>query len=220
MKEPRYNVTRALIGLNLLGFLWEIIVTHGAIIGFFFSGDVDAAYAGAIIPPAVLHYHQWYRIVTAGFLHGNIMHIFVNMISLWSLGRFMEYVLGQFKMATLYMLSLIASSIAVVLWADPQSASLGASGAIFGLFGALFAIGLRLGKPGMDLVKSNIGILVLNLVITFTIPAISWQAHIGGLIAGFVLGFILYTPPKRIAAPVVDADTGQALETEYQAPQQ
>ena len=81
-------------------------------------------------------------------------------------------------------------------------ATLGASGAIFGLFGALFAIGFKLGKPGMDLVRSNIGILVINLIITFTVPAISWQAHVAGLVAGFILTFAIYYPPRRVA-PVV-----------------
>ncbi|MBV9698715.1 MAG: rhomboid family intramembrane serine protease, partial [Candidatus Eremiobacteraeota bacterium] len=85
-------------------------------------------------------------------------------------------------------------------------------------FGALFAIGFKLGKPGMDLVRSNIGILVLNLIITFTVPAISWQAHVAGLIAGFVLTYMLYFPPRRVAPVVVDAHSGRALETEYEPP--
>ncbi|MBV8148900.1 MAG: rhomboid family intramembrane serine protease, partial [Candidatus Eremiobacteraeota bacterium] len=96
--------------------------------------------------------------------------------------------------------------------------TLGASGAIFGLFGALFAIGFKLGKPGMDLVRANTGILVLNLIITFTVPAISWQAHLAGLLSGFVLTYAIYFPPRRVTPAVVDARTGAELETEYQSP--
>src|SRR5262249_3375158 len=96
--------------------------------------------------------------------------------------------------------------------------TLGASGAIFGLFGALFAIGLKLGKPGMELVRANIGILVLNLIITFTVPAISWQAHVWGLLAGFILTVAIDFPSRRVQPVVTDAATGAELETEYQTP--
>jgi membrane associated rhomboid family serine protease len=96
--------------------------------------------------------------------------------------------------------------------------TVGASGAIFGLFGALFALGFKLGKPGMELVRANVGILVVNLLITFTVPAISWQAHVAGLLAGFALTFLIYYPPRRVAPVVVDARSGRAMETEYESP--
>ncbi|MBV9055583.1 MAG: rhomboid family intramembrane serine protease, partial [Candidatus Eremiobacteraeota bacterium] len=174
---------------------------------------------GALIPVAVLQYGQWWRILTGAFLHGGLIHIGVNMMSLWFLGRCIEFALGPWRMLAIYVLSLIASGLGVVYFSsDPNVATVGASGAIFGLFGALFAIGFKLGKPGMDLVRSNIGILVLNLIITFTVPAISWQAHVAGLIAGFVLTYMLYFPPRRVAPVVVDAHSGRALETEYEPP--
>ena len=105
----------------------------------------------------------------------------MNMMSLYFLGRFIEYALGSWRMLLVYMVSLVASGLGVVYFSAPNVPTVGASGAIFGLFGALFAIGFKLGKPGMDLVRANIGILVLNLIITFTVPAISWQAHVAGL---------------------------------------
>ena len=114
---------------------------------------------------------QWWRIVTGAFLHGGLIHIGVNMLSLWFLGRFIEFASGSWRMLLVYMVSLVASGLSVVYFSDPTMPTVGASGAIFGLFGALFAIGFKLGKPGMELVRANIGILVLNLVITFTIPA-------------------------------------------------
>ncbi len=121
-------------------------------------------------------------------------------------------------MFVIYMVSLVASGLGVVYLSAPLVPTVGASGAIFGLFGALFAIGLKLGKPGMQLVKANTGILVLNLIITFTVPSISWQAHVAGLAAGFLLTLAIYYPPRRVAPVVVDARTGAELETEYQAP--
>jgi len=69
----------------------------------------------------------------------------------------------------------------------------------------------------MDLVRSNLGILVINLIITFTVPAIAWQAHVAGLVAGFVLTYALYVPPRRVAPVVVDA-AGRELQAEYEPP--
>jgi membrane associated rhomboid family serine protease len=156
--------------------------------------------------------------VTGAFLHGGLIHIGVNMLSLWFLGRFIEYALGSWRMLLVYMASLVVSGLGVVYFSNSMTPTLGASGAIFGLFGALFAIGFKLGKPGMDLVRSNIGILVLNLIITFTVPGISWQAHLAGLLAGFVLTYAIYYPPRRVAPVVVESSTGRTLETQYESP--
>jgi membrane associated rhomboid family serine protease len=123
-------------------------------------------------------------------------------------------------MLLVYFISLIASGLGVVYFSGPDAVTVGASGAIFGLFGALFAVGFRLGRPGMELVRANIGILVINLIISFTVPSISWQAHVCGLIAGFLATLVIYVPPVRVAPRVVDANTGSALETEYQGPPQ
>ncbi len=173
-------ITRLLIAVNCLAFLWEIAVAGpGMLTG---GGAIDRVLDRAALTPAlVLQYGQWWRIVTGAFLHGGLIHIGVNMLSLWFLGRFIEFALGSWRMLLVYMVSLVASGLSVVYFSDPTTPTVGASGAIFGLFGALFAIGFKLGKPGMELVRANIGILVLNLVITFTIPGISWQAHVAGL---------------------------------------
>jgi membrane associated rhomboid family serine protease len=213
-------ITRFLILLNVIGYLWEISVGGTGMISGFgtnSSGMQRVLIDGALIPAFVLQYGQWWRIVTGAFLHGGLIHIGVNMMSLWFLGRFIEYALGSWRMLLVYMVSLVASGLGVVYFSAPDVPTIGASGAIFGLFGALFAIGLRLGRPGMDLVRANIGILVLNLIITFTVPAISWQAHVAGLIAGFVLTYAIYAPPRRVAPVVVDA-AGHELETEYESP--
>jgi membrane associated rhomboid family serine protease len=213
-------ITRFLIVVNVIGYLWEIKAGGGDVLsGYGGSGMERVLNEGALIPVAVLQYGQWWRILTGAFLHGSIIHIGVNMMSLWFLGRFIEFALGPWRMLLIYMLSLLASGLGVVYFSsDPNVATVGASGAIFGLFGALFAIGFKLGKPGMELVRANIGILVLNLIITFTVPQISWQAHVAGLIAGFALTYAIYFPPRRITPVVVDAGSGRELETEYESP--
>jgi len=213
-------ITRFLIVLNVIGYLWEISVGGSEMLSGFGNGSgmERVLSEGALVPALVLQDGQWWRIITGAFLHGGLIHIGVNMMSLWFLGRFIEYALGPWRMLAVYMVSLIASGLGVVyLSPNPMVATVGASGAIFGLFGALFAIGFKLGKPGMELVRANVGILVINLIITFTVPAISWQAHVAGLLAGFALTFVLYAPPRRIAPVVVDA-AGRELESEYQSP--
>jgi membrane associated rhomboid family serine protease len=203
-------ITRFLIVVNVLAYLWELS-----------AGGPDSArvlYGAALVPAVVLQDHQWWRIITGGFLHSGLIHIGVNMMSLWFLGRFIEYALGSWRMLLVYMASLIVSGLGVVYLSNPMTPTLGASGAIFGLFGALFAIGFKLGKPGMELVRSNIGILVINLIITFAVPVISWQAHVAGLLAGFVLTYAIYYPPRRVAPVVVEGSTGRTLESQYESP--
>jgi membrane associated rhomboid family serine protease len=122
--------------------------------------------------------------VTGGFLHGSVLHLAVNMYSLYVLGRFVEAVAGPSRMGVVYAVSLVTSGLAVVYFGGASEVTVGASGAIFGLFGALFAVGFKLGRPGIRLVQANVGILALNLIITFTVPvfpggvtsAASWSA--------------------------------------------
>ncbi len=213
-------ITRFLIVLNLIGFLWEIYAGGPEMLSGFGSGRgmERVLTAGALVPAFVLQDGQWWRIFTGAFLHGSLLHIGVNMMSLWFLGRFIEYAMGPWRMLLVYVVSLVAAGLGVVYFSSPMVPTVGASGAIFGLFGALFAIGFKLGKPGMELVRANVGILVVNLLITFTVPAISWQAHVAGLLAGFAITFVIYYPPRRVAPVVVDARTGRAMETEYESP--
>jgi membrane associated rhomboid family serine protease len=140
------------------------------------------------------------------------------MLSLYWLGRFIEEVLRPARMLFIYVVSMIVSGVSVVLFSPPYASTLGASGAIFGLFGALFAIGLKLGDRGMELVRANIGILVLNLLWSFTFPGISWQAHVGGLIAGFITTWLVFWPPKPVVAHVYDPQSGAQYESQLEMP--
>jgi len=204
-------VTRILITLNILAFLFELYT--GAL-----HSEAALVRDGVLIPIFVTQYGQWWRIFTAAFLHAGVWHIAVNMLSLFWLGRFIEVVLRPFRMALVYFVSLVASGASIVLFSAPNVPTLGASGAIFGLIGALFAIGLRLGERGRDLVQSNVPILVLNLLWTFLMPGISWQAHIGGLIAGFVVTYIIYSPPRPVMTRAYDQATGAVYESNVEMP--
>jgi membrane associated rhomboid family serine protease len=177
----RTPVTRILIVLNVVVFVW-LWLTGG------WDSSSSLVSHGAITPAYVLGRGQWWRIVSGAFLHDGFLHIGVNMFSLWQLGTVVEVLIGSSRMLQVYVLSIVGSGLALV-FLGPEVPTIGASGAIFGLFGALFSVGLRLGPPGRKMVMSMVPILVLNLVITFAIPNIAIWAHLGGLATGFVVGF-------------------------------
>jgi membrane associated rhomboid family serine protease len=218
-RTPKTPVTTFLIVANFLAFAYEFVKLGPGLLG----GNITSqglAEVGGLAPVLVLQYGDWWRVVTSGFLHLSALHIAVNMYSLWILGRFVEAIAGSTKMAAIYAISLIGSGLAVVYLSAPDVPSAGASGAIFGLFGALFAMGFKLGKPGMDLIKANIGILVINLIFTFVVPGISIWAHVGGLVVGFIATFAIFFPPRVAHAVVVDAATGQEHHPEIESPEQ
>jgi rhomboid protease GluP len=204
MPRPRTPVTTLLIVLNVIAFAYEVSrVGSGLLLG---GGSLQAlADAGALVPAFVRQNGEYWRVVTGAFLHGSVLHIAVNMYSLYVLGQFVEVIAGARQMTIIYVVSLVASGLAVVYLSSPFDVTVGASGAIFGLFGALFAIGFKLGRPGMQLVRANIGVLVLNLFITFAVPGIAVWAHVGGLIAGFIITYLIFTPPALRRAVVARA---------------
>lgn len=191
-------VTYTLLAINLLVYAAE--VADRSIIDDFMMVGVFADRFGVIYPEAggVAH-GEWYRLITAAFLHSSpgdsfgITHILFNMWALWVIGPQLEQVLGRWRYAALYLLSALGGSVLLYL-VDPASAAVGASGAIFGLFGAFFVVAKRLRVPAGGIVF----LLVLNLVITFSVPGISWQGHIGGLVVGGALAVAYaYAPDRR-----------------------
>jgi membrane associated rhomboid family serine protease len=195
MNQPRTPITKMLIAANVLAFVYEVARVGPALL--MGGGSLDRLVdAGALAPVLVSEDGEYWRLVTGGFLHGSVLHIAVNMYSLYVLGRFVETIAGPNRMAVVYGVSLVTSSLAVVYFGGASEVTVGASGAIFGLFGALFAIGFKLGAAGMRLVRANIRILVLNLIVTFTVPGISRWGHVGGLIVGFLVAFSIFTRPR------------------------
>jgi membrane associated rhomboid family serine protease len=197
-------VTYTLIAINVLAYLAEIgseqIVNDFAMLG------VAADQYGLIYPGGVAD-GEWYRLITAAFLHSppqasfGIGHILFNMWALWVVGPQLEQVLGRWRFTALYLLSALGGSVLLYL-VDPSGAAVGASGAIFGLFGAFFVIAKRLRAPMGGIVF----LLGLNLVITFAVPGISWEGHIGGLVVGAALAAAFaYAPEARRGAVHVAA---------------
>jgi membrane associated rhomboid family serine protease len=148
-----------------------------------------------------------YRLVTSAFMHYGIAHLLFNMYALYIIGPPLENWLGRLRFTSLYALSALGGSVLVYLLAPLNAATAGASGAIFGLFGAAFVVGKRLNLN----VQWVVGLIVLNLAFTFVIPLlggqnISWQGHIGGLITGSVVAAAYaYAPRERRALIQVSA---------------
>lgn len=136
---------------------------------------------------------EWYRFVSSMFTHEAIWHIGFNMLSLWWIGGPLEAALGRARYLALYFVSGLAGGALTYLLVNPSTASLGASGAIFGLFGATAVLMRRLNYD----MRPVIALLVINLIITFGWGGIAWQAHIGGLVAGVVTGYAMVHAPRQ-----------------------
>lgn len=159
---------------------------------------------------------EWWRVLTATMLHGGVTHLLFNGYALYALGAQLERGVGSAAFAALYLASGLAGGIAFLLTV-PDGIAVGASGAIFGLFGAWFAASwvnrdTPQGRAGL----SQFGVLLLiNLALPLFVPNIAWQAHMGGLVAGAVIGFDWARrgrraragtpPPSRVATPAVIA---------------
>ncbi|HEY2653360.1 MAG TPA: rhomboid family intramembrane serine protease [Solirubrobacteraceae bacterium] len=183
-------VTRALIAINVVVFVVE--TASGAPLGG--GGGGSVWYHGLLFGPFITQSHDYWRLLTAGFLHDGLFHILVNMISLYWVGMMLEPAIGSVNFAAVYFASLLAGSFGALLF-TPGYPSVGASGAIFGIFGALIVLAWRRGIP---LWQSGLGfVLVLNLIISISFRGISIGAHLGGLIAGVICGFLIVELAER-----------------------
>ena len=176
--------TYALIVINVIGFLLQVTSGEG---GLSSIGSVGTDFG---LVPALVADGEWYRIVTAAFLHVGPLHLAFNMFALYILGTLMEPMLGTVRFVAIYVASLLAGSLGVVvLEPDSLVVTVGASGAVFGLFAAAFLIARG---RGMEQLASSLGfIIVINLVFTFGVSNISIGGHIGGLIGGAICAFVI-----------------------------
>jgi rhomboid protease GluP len=186
----------ALIIINIGAYIWEI--STGAL-----SNNYALLQHGAEYGPAVDR-GEWWRLVTAAFLHGGLLHIAFNMFALFQVGMYLEALVGGPSLLVIYLVSMLGSGFSVYKFAY-NDVTVGASGAIFGIFGALVAIGLSIGPRGRSLVMQTLPIIGINLVIGFSVPNISNAAHIGGLVSGFAAGFVLLTIRRQFAVARVQA---------------
>jgi membrane associated rhomboid family serine protease len=198
-------LTYALIGLNILAYLGEMASTTFVNRFEQIGGAVEFT-NGAPHVVGIAH-GEYYRLLTSMFLHeppssGGLffLHILFNMWALYVVGPPLEALLGRLRFGAMYLLTGLAGSVLAYTLMPANVAELGASGAIFGLFGALLVVGRKL-RLNIQPIAVIIG---LNLVLSFSVSGISWQAHIGGLIAGAALAAAwAYAPrPSRTAIQI------------------
>src|SRR5262245_33047447 len=169
-----FLVTKTLIGVNVLVFLIQVVQS-----GSFTSPYGEIFVRGALAAPLVAD-GQWYRLVTAAFLHGGVLHILFNMLMLWWFGRALEDLLGRVRFLILYFISILAGSAGALL-VTPDTLTVGASGAVVGILGA----GIILERSHIDVFGgAALIVAVLNLSLGFFLSTVSIGGHIGGLIGG------------------------------------
>jgi membrane associated rhomboid family serine protease len=194
VEEP--TATYVLIAINVL-------VALGLILGGSTGGEFgnNTIYDLGAVSRDTVADGEWWRLVTNGFIHGAgypnsvFLHLGFNMLALWVLGGILEPAVGRLRFLLIYFTSLLAGSLGTLLL-SPDGFSAGASGAVFGMMGAGLLVMRRRGISPME---SGLGLwLVLNLIITFTIPNISIGGHLGGLAGGLVATFLLVDLPERV----------------------
>lgn len=154
---------------------------------------VPGFYQQVALSPAAGRHEPW-RLITSAFAHSpfSVMHIAFNMLALWSVGQWMEPALGRARYAALYLLGALGGSVGCVLLAVPGTDSwtdgvVGASGAVFALFGATLPMYKHIGASS----RSMWGVLALNALISFTLPRVSWQGHLGGFLTGLLVSQLM-----------------------------
>jgi len=167
-------VTKALIAVNVVFYL--ITVAQGAGVN---SPGGALFNKFALYGPLVAD-GDWWRLVSAAFLHASLLHIGFNMLALWWIGGPLEAAIGHWRYLTIYVVSGLAGSAGALL-AEPRAVTVGASGAIFGLLGAMVVVQWQ--STG-SIAGPATTLILVNLAITFAIPGISWGGHLGGLVGG------------------------------------
>lgn len=209
VREAARQAPRTVQGIPGAG--WTPLVTYVlgglCVVSWIIQLLVPEWFQALAFSPAIAE-HQPYRFLTTAFLHSrNPTHILFNMYALWVTGPFLERALGRWRFTALYLLSAIAGSVGVlVLAGGPMTqawytAAIGASGAVFGLFGAMFVVVRRAGQNATQILV----LIGINLALGFVIANIAWQAHLGGLIVGTALGaaFVFAPPARRLSTAIV-----------------
>jgi len=179
---PRQNIgTISFIVICAVSFGLQWIVGLNESIGDFGMWPIGIALQG-----------ETYRLFTAAFLHASVLHIAMNMLTLWFLGPPLERVLGTARFVVLYLLCALGGSVASYVFSDLRTVSVGASGAIFGLMGALLVASRHLRSD----ISGIGGLIGVNLLIGFLVPGIDWRAHLGGLLTGMAVAFVLARAPS------------------------
>jgi len=198
----KYRITYSIIILNLIVYTFSSIFSQD-IIDMDMQTLVDM---GALYGPFTVLKGEWWRLFTAMFLHAGMTHLLMNMFSLYLIGRGAEMYFDTKSYLSIYFFSGLLGGL-VSLYIHPVSVGIGASGAIFGVFGALAGFFLahreRIQEHTKAFMKDFAIIIGINLVIGFSIPSVDVSAHAGGLLVGFIGGFVLSKNPKWILAYTV-----------------
>jgi len=191
----QYKITYTLIAANILYYIFSAFLSHSLI-----NINLKVLMSlGALYGPATVLNNEWWRLITAMFLHGGMTHILMNMFSLYLIGRGVEQHFNVKSYLSIYFFSGLLGGLAS-LYVHPASVGVGASGAIFGIFGAM--AGFFLANRGKieaytkDFMKEFSVIIGVNLVIGLAIPSIDVSAHIGGLLVGIFGGYVITKNPK------------------------
>ncbi len=189
-----YRATFVLIALNVAAYLAEIASGSGGLSGTSGSIISDFGLRGVSVADG-----EWYRLLTGGFLHAGLLHLGFNMFALYILGRLLEPAIGTPRFVALYFASLFAGAFGALALTDPAALTVGASGAVFGLFGAAFVIARG---RGLDALASELGlILLINLALTFGISGISIGGHLGGLAGGLICAMFIVAGERGNLGP-------------------
>lgn len=183
-------VTQALIAINVIVFIAD--TAAGAPLG---GGAAGTLYLhGALFGPLISHGHEYWRLLTSGFLHDGLLHILFNMLFLYFIGIILEPAIGHLNFAVVYFVSLLAGSFGALLF-QPDAITVGASGACFGMLGALIVVAYY---RGISIWQSGLGItLVINIVFSLSINGISIGGHLGGLVGGAICGWLIVELGER-----------------------
>ncbi|MEA2138853.1 MAG: hypothetical protein QOG56_2003 [Solirubrobacteraceae bacterium] len=183
------QLTYALIAINVIAFVASSTGGRGL-------GTSGPVYDKGVLYASAVADGEWWRIVTAGFLHGGLLHIAFNMYFLYFIGTLLEPAIGRLRFGIIYFVSLVGGSFgALLLTSNPNAGTVGASGAVFGLMGAAILV---MRARGIDPMQSGLGVtLLLNLGITFLIPGVSIGGHLGGLFAGGIVGYLMFEVAER-----------------------
>jgi len=197
-------VTKTLIGLNVLAFIAQYVVGLSQSVERFALLGYASNVQGEVIGVAA---GEYYRLLTAAFLHGGLLHIAFNMWVLYALGPQLEAALGRIRFITLYLVSAIGGSVVSYMFSQPNSPSVGASGAIFGLMGATLVLGHAMRQE----VTSVLVFIGINIAIGFVVPKIDWRAHLGGLLVGAAVAALFAYGPRLVGAGSGDLRSGMAV---------
>jgi rhomboid protease GluP len=191
------KITYSLIAINILGYILSAFLSQSLI-----DMDIEVLVdMGALFGPMTVLDGEWWRLFTAMFLHGSMTHLLMNMFSLYLIGRGVEQYFNTTSYLSIYLFSGLLGGLAS-LYMHPASVGVGASGAIFGIFGAMggFFIAHRdkIEAHTKAFMKEFAIIIGINLVIGFSIPSVDVSAHVGGLVIGFIGGYVISKNPKWV----------------------